>query len=455
MANQTLRFHTVEQLGEKRSFTPEGFLVCQDVPVGRTGTMIYGPNETPVSPGSDGLVRIMRDEEEIFNPTYLSSLEGKAVTDNHPEEDVVPANIRKHFRGTMMNVRRGSGLLSDCIVADLMVMDSAAIKSVLDGKVEVSLGYDADYEELQPGLGRQLNLVGNHVALVEAGRCGSRCSIGDSKPKDPLTGVKNMSKKTTFLSKLLAQFKVSDSAELIEKLENIEVDDDGAEVNGSTTININTGRTNDADPTNDAALKEMGERVNKLEEGQKTTHDMLTKIQDTLTAGNGSTATIDAATEAELEAEAPAGKGTLARKATDSAYLEDSFQETISAAEILAPGIRVPTYDGAAAPSKTLDNICKLRRSALDLAYHTADGRAIIEDVNGGKGLDDLANMSCSAVRTLFRSAVAAKRVANKITAKDTRGPGYDNVAKGGKIRSLADLNKANEDLYKVEEVKA
>ena len=61
--------------------------------------------------------------------------------------------------------------------ADLAARTAAALTA--QGVTEVSLGYDADYEQTAPGVGRQTNIIGNHVALVERGRCGPRCAIGD------------------------------------------------------------------------------------------------------------------------------------------------------------------------------------------------------------------------------------------------------------------------------------
>ncbi len=46
----TTRFYTVASLSPKRHMTPEGFLICEDVPVARIGEQIYGPDETPIQP---------------------------------------------------------------------------------------------------------------------------------------------------------------------------------------------------------------------------------------------------------------------------------------------------------------------------------------------------------------------------------------------------------------------
>ena len=190
-----MKFYVVEKIGVKRAFTPEGFLLIEDVPVARTGTMIYGPHETPIEAGPDGLVRVHREPQEVFNPTYIASLEAKPITNDHPDNEVNPDNYKSLTCGTMLNVRQGTGVHSDLLIADLLVCERQAIEDVLAGKVEVSLGYEADYEEIQVGEGRQLNMIGNHVALVQAGRCGPRCSIGDSNSilKEPNMKTKGKS----------------------------------------------------------------------------------------------------------------------------------------------------------------------------------------------------------------------------------------------------------------------
>jgi hypothetical protein len=88
--------------------------------------------------------------------------------------------LKELSKGTGQNVRRGDGIDSDYLLADLLITDKDTIQAVIDGKVEISLGYDADYTEVSKGKGLQSNIVINHIALVDKGRCGSRCSIGDS-----------------------------------------------------------------------------------------------------------------------------------------------------------------------------------------------------------------------------------------------------------------------------------
>lgn len=137
-----------------------------------------------------------------------------------------------------------------------------------------------------------------------------------------------------------------------------------------------------------------------------------------------------------------------AGKAKDSRYLGDSFRETVSMAEVLSPGIKFGTFDGAASPAQTFKRICGLRRKALDGALADGETRTIIEDLMAGKTLDTK-RMTCDAVRVLFRGAYSAKRRANNTPVRDSGIQfGQQTQAKKG-VTSLAELNKLNKDHYK------
>jgi uncharacterized protein len=179
---ERLRFYTSELLGPKQAMTPDGFLVCYDVPVARTGMQVYAPGEVPIAPGADGTIRVDRDPDEVFRPETLASGNGKYVTIDHPPVDVTPENCKELGRGHAMNFRRGENAFDDATLADLFVSCPEAMEGIRTGRLkEISLGYDSDYEEIEPGHGRQSNIVINHIALLGPGeaRCGPRCSIGD------------------------------------------------------------------------------------------------------------------------------------------------------------------------------------------------------------------------------------------------------------------------------------
>ncbi len=107
MTHDRGRFHTTEDIGEKRSYTPEGFLVCHDVPIARTGMQLYTSEEVPIEDAGNGEVRIYREPDEVFRPETISSFEGKPVTVEHPNDFVTPENWQQLSVGTVQNVRRG------------------------------------------------------------------------------------------------------------------------------------------------------------------------------------------------------------------------------------------------------------------------------------------------------------------------------------------------------------
>ena len=172
-------FYTVGKLGKTREVTPEGYLLCRDVPLACTGSLLYGEGEVPVTADA-GLIVITRGDDDLFRPETIASFEGKPITNDHPDDWITPDNWKELSKGVAQNVRRGEGIEDHLLIADLLVQDKDAIEAIQGGKVEISLGYDADYTEISKGKGTQSNIIGNHVALVDKGRCGSRCSIGDS-----------------------------------------------------------------------------------------------------------------------------------------------------------------------------------------------------------------------------------------------------------------------------------
>ena len=159
---------------------PEGYLLCLNVPVARTGTQEYLPEELGLPPG--GMVPVFRPEEEVFAPACVASFEGMPLTDGHPaaEEGVNAENIRYLQKGHAHNVRRGGGAESDLLLADLIVTDPELIREIRNGKREISCGYNYVLCE-EDGRYVQREIRGNHVAVVDAGRAGPRVSIRDGK----------------------------------------------------------------------------------------------------------------------------------------------------------------------------------------------------------------------------------------------------------------------------------
>ena len=164
---------------------PEGYLLCLNVPVARTGIQEYLPTELGL-PGTGRLIPVFRPEEAVFSPETVASFEGMPVTNDHPPEGVDISNIRALQQGHAHNVRRGSGEASDLLLADLIITDPKLITAILEeGKREISCGYTYELCE-ENGRYIQRKIRGNHVAVVDAGRAGSRVSIKDEQPSESL-----------------------------------------------------------------------------------------------------------------------------------------------------------------------------------------------------------------------------------------------------------------------------
>ncbi|MBA4220173.1 MAG: hypothetical protein C0458_05520 [Methylobacterium sp.] len=404
-----MRFFTTAQLGAKRSLTPEGFLVCHDVPIARVGQQIYAAYEVPVDANMVGEIFIDRPAEEVFREETVASFAGKPVTIDHPSEFVGPDNWHALSKGIVLNPRAGAGLDQDVILADLLITGRDAIKLVTDDDIrEVSAGYEADYEQIEPGRGVQRNIIANHVALVAMGRCGSRCAIGDE----------NMAKKPTWLDRVRSAFKSKDEAAMEEALKE--------------------APTSDADEDDEDEKAKTGDSVVKLTIDSAVL-DTLTKSIAALDAKVAALATKDSDKEdEECKTEDSDDDDEDDGKTKDAAAKR--FRDAVARAEIIAPGLRLPTTD-AKATAKAMDAaVCSCQRKALATAYATDAGKQAIEPFLGGAEAT-FDTMDPAALQTVFVGASELMRAKNN--AGGVR-PGVTTQDFGRAPVKTADLNAKN-----------
>ena len=198
---------------------PEGYLFCLNVPVARSGTQEYLPEELGLPPGRT-LIPVFRPEEEVFSPACMASFEGMPVTDGHPSdpEGVNAENSRFLQRGHAHNIRRGTGKESDLLLADLIVTDPMLISRILEGgRREISCGYNYELTE-ENGRYVQRQIRGNHVAVVEAGRAGHRVCIKDHKVEERRSPMEKMNRKLVRVLAGMAKDGDTEAAELLAGL---------------------------------------------------------------------------------------------------------------------------------------------------------------------------------------------------------------------------------------------
>lgn len=184
--------------------TPEGYLLCRNVPIARVGIQTYSTSENitdidgkPLPPDGNGHIQVYKSENVLFDPDAIASFQGKPVTIGHVMLDT--NNWKENSVGYGFNVRRGEGEFNNYLMADLLLQDAAAIDMVKNNLVrEISLGYDAAYVSDGAGIAHQEKIIGNHIAIVPQGKAGHSCRIFDQK----LEGTK-MPKENSLKEKLL------------------------------------------------------------------------------------------------------------------------------------------------------------------------------------------------------------------------------------------------------------
>lgn len=178
-----MKFLSKVKLSNRRYKTPEGYLVCVDSIIARTGKQEYLKSEVFQDSNDDSIIQIDRPKSEVLSPSTIASFENKPLVDEHPDEDVNVDNYRDYAIGFARDVR-GSKLDDvDILIANLIFTDPEAIAEIESGeKTELSCGYDCDILGEGDNL-YQANIRGNHIALCKAGRAGI-ARIQDSSSKE-------------------------------------------------------------------------------------------------------------------------------------------------------------------------------------------------------------------------------------------------------------------------------
>lgn len=344
---------TTERLSPHIGRTPEGYLLCRDVPISRVGEFEYTPIEAGIR-GKGGKVILTRSAEELFNPETIASFEGKPVVIGH-DRFADPSNWRQIAVGIVKNVRQGADSEKGLLLADLLLTDEKGIDLVEKGGLrEVSCGYDSMTVDDGGGRGHQEGIVGNHVALVSRARCGSVCSVRD--------GFMTKGNLKTMLRRL---FRDGEEDKFNEALDGLEVKECGDE--GETTP------APAPQPTAEEVLKTLAAQVAEL----------VKRVE-----------AIESAKVADQDDQPPADTEPVVDEEAQVVPDEEA-QQVIADAEELAPGMQKPACDSADGHF-TRGLIRRVQRNALKIA--------------GVKKFGDTASMTGQVLDIAFKAAVDAHR---------------------------------------------
>ena len=215
-----MRILVAEKLSPRKYKTPEGYLICQDAILARTGKQTYLNREVygDSIDNPDKEIEIDRPEAEVFSDKTLASFENKPVTIEHPDEDVNIDNHNFYSVGFVRDIKRGIDDGKPVMIGTLVVTNPDAVADIENGKLlELSCGYDCDIID-----NAQTNIRGNHVALCEHGRAGNARivdSVKDGK-RLPADVRKNIQKflvhKSTFIKN--KDYDISDFIQEFERM---------------------------------------------------------------------------------------------------------------------------------------------------------------------------------------------------------------------------------------------
>ena len=382
--------------------TGEGFLICRNVPIARTGTQEYLGREIGLEgKAADAIVTVYRSPDEVFSEAALASFEGKPATNNHPPDLIGPDDVSMYEKGHVQNVRRGTGEWKDFVIADLHIHDRELIEAVQNGKREISCGYDCEYVDNGDGTYHQENIRGNHVAVVDRGRAGKRAAILDSdtrkKEQASIRPERKKMKKSGLLFKLFGQAVRDKSPEEIEQMA---MDAAAALEEEEKTAEDEAGEKEEVKPAGDELAKENGNSQEALVAAVvKQVLAAITKAQES------EKDPIDAAIE-KLEGEK--------EKPTDSSGTEEEAK-VVSAEEM--------DQNASGMDSVAATAILKAMRPAVAAIKNPGERKAVsdalIRCVTAADGRDDISAIIQVSQRNAQKAADSKKLVHNdEIQAK-------------------------------------
>lgn len=447
-------YYAPQAIGKTRRVTPEGWLVLEGTPIARTGEQLYSASELEgLEANGAGYIIVTRPPEEVFRSETMASFEGKDFVINHPPDGVDPDNWKNHTVGHIQNIRRGEGVDDDLLLADVLVKDPAAIQHVNKRLPEISAGYNADYEQTEPGKAVCRNIIGNHAAAVQAGRAGARVAVRDSAAavNQPDERITTMSKRHFGAGMREALVRLGLKTADVSKLEEEHGEDAEA-----------TNLTGDAvkDAVRDAMGafdKRLGDIETQLkdrnakdaekeeeEKKQKASEDAVRRSKDAeREAAEKKEAESEATGDTLIEAEEVGhtinlGKTWTGGMTGDSA--EPVLSSVVARAEILAPGIAKPTIDSLkGSRGKALADF--MRKTLTTHASKDAAGAETVRAFTLGKSVSDLRGSTLVAA---FHGAAEVVRSRNNAAGKTVvaRGQRTGDFSKPSDIPSINERNQ-------------
>ncbi len=136
------------------------------------------------------------------------------------------------------------------------------------------------------------------------------------------------------------------------------------------------------------------------------------------------------------------------RRAQDSANQEHLWQDTIALGAIIAPSIRIPTFDARLPALRTAERLCAFRRHVMTNAFDDEGTRELIKRT-GVSTKDALAKCPCDVVKIAFTSVGNwVKEKNNALVTRDKVPSGSVPNAGDKPALTNAEINKLHREYY-------
>jgi hypothetical protein len=261
--------------------TPEGYVIFKNAVIGRSGFQTYKGRELDkqeladqgITVDDDQDVNLYRDPSEVFSDKTIASFLGKSVTDGHPEELIDLDSVKRHEQGQLINVRAGSEALESGdlpLLSDLIVKSKNLIDKIKAGLRELSCGYN--YHVLKDGsVIKQVDIIGNHVAIVENARAGREAVIVDS-----VTPAGDILMTIPILDRILSSNRKSKLANWAKDAKPEEVADIVDQIVGEIEKNSHHSVATDSTPAKD--VKDAKDDAKDAASDRKRFHDAVDRL---------------------------------------------------------------------------------------------------------------------------------------------------------------------------------
>lgn len=163
----------------------------------RDGVLEYLGSEIGYKP-ADKIFKVYRSPATIANAAML--MNGISLTDDHVDLNAEPAHPKGKVTSSKMIDLNQPDLLARIGILNNITVEPDVQANLDAGKRELSLGYRASLIPAVEGSNfdlEQIEIMPHHLAVVDAGRCGSVCSFIDHKRFDKGTEHMTTKKKPT------------------------------------------------------------------------------------------------------------------------------------------------------------------------------------------------------------------------------------------------------------------